>query len=135
MCCIAGCGDAMHKPERENNISEVPLATHKDNRKIPLNPTLEYKPYTRKPTDIVISRQAYFNRLYGFWLGQCIANWTGLVTEMDKIGGAGPHGKFYTRESWGQPDQPTDSIFTERAVIFTVMALIGFQKWRSVVFS
>jgi hypothetical protein len=42
-----------------------------------------------------------------FWLGQCIANWTGLVTEMDKIGGAGPHGQFYTRDDWGQPDQPS----------------------------
>jgi len=30
---------------------------------------------------------------------------------MDKIGGEGPHGTFYTRESWGQPDQP--SIWSE----------------------
>ena len=55
----------------------------------------------------MISREAYFNKLHGFWLGQCIANWTGLVTEMDKIGGEGPHGEFYTREDWGQPDQPS----------------------------
>ena len=107
MCCTAGCDDARPKPEIKNSIPEFPPASHKDNRKIPLNPTLEYKPYTSQPTDTVISRQAYFNRLYGFWLGQCIANWTGLVTEMDKIGGAGSHGKFYTRESWGQPDQPS----------------------------
>ena len=53
-----------------------------------------------------ISRADYHNKLYGFWLGQCIANWTGLVTEMDKIGGDGPHGEFYTRNDWGQPDQP-----------------------------
>jgi hypothetical protein len=38
--------------------------------------------------------------------GQCIGNWTGLVTEMDKIGGEGPHGEFYTRKDWGGPDQP-----------------------------
>jgi hypothetical protein len=55
---------------------------------------------------LVISRDAYEDKLYGFWLGQCIANWTGLVTEMDKIGGEGPHGEFYTRENWGGPDQP-----------------------------
>jgi len=55
----------------------------------------------------VISRGDYLNKLQGFWLGQCIGNWTGLVTEMDKIGGEGPHGDFYTRESWGQPDQPS----------------------------
>lgn len=55
----------------------------------------------------MISRADYADRLHGFWLGQCIANWTGLVTEMDKIGGEGPHGKFYTREDWGKPDQPS----------------------------
>lgn len=54
-----------------------------------------------------VSRAAYADRLYGFWLGQCIANWTGLVTEMDKIGGDGVHGEFYTRDSWGKPDQPS----------------------------
>ena len=42
----------------------------------------------------------------GFWLGQSIGNWTGLVTEMDKIGGDGEQGRFYTREDWGRPDQP-----------------------------
>lgn len=57
----------------------------------------------------VISRADYARRLEGFWLAQCIANWTGLVTEMDKIGGEGKDGRaagFYTREAWGQPDQP-----------------------------
>jgi len=57
-------------------------------------------------TVIAISRDSYRDKLYGFWLGQCIANWTGLVTEMDKIGGEGLHGEFYTRENWGKPDQP-----------------------------
>ncbi|GJQ61419.1 MAG: hypothetical protein SCALA702_04720 [Melioribacteraceae bacterium] len=58
---------------------------------------------------ITISRAQYSNQLYGFWLGQCIANWTGLVTEMDKIGNAGDikTGPFYTRENWGKPDQPS----------------------------
>ena len=60
-------------------------------------------------THINISRDDYHNQLYGFWLGQCIANWTGLVTEMDKIGNIGEikTGDFYTREDWGQPDQPS----------------------------
>lgn len=77
------------------------------------NPDLEYKAYDPKPTDIVISRDEYANQLYGFWLAQNIANWTGLVTEMDKIGNTGEikTGDFYTREDWGQPDQP--SIFSE----------------------
>jgi hypothetical protein len=56
-----------------------------------------------------ISRAAYHDKLEGFWLGQCIANWTGLVTEMDKIGNIGEMktGDFYTREDWGKPDQPS----------------------------
>ena len=58
---------------------------------------------------ITISKNKYQNQLYGFWLGQCIANWTGLVTEMDKIGNIGDikTGDFYTRDDWGKPDQPS----------------------------
>ncbi|MFC3878643.1 ADP-ribosylglycohydrolase family protein [Algoriphagus namhaensis] len=73
------------------------------------DPNLEYLPYTPAPTDLVLSREKYANQLYGFWLGQCIANWTGLITEMDKIGGEGVDGKgagFYTRANWGGKDQP-----------------------------
>ena len=53
---------------------------------------------------ISISRDQYYDQLYGFWLGQCIANWTGLVTEMDKIGNIGEirTGPFYTRHDWGK---------------------------------
>lgn len=62
-----------------------------------------------KEEQLIVSRDAYKNQLYGFWLGQCIANWTGLVTEMDKIGNIGEirTGDFYTRADWGQPDQPS----------------------------
>lgn len=57
--------------------------------------------------ELVLSRTVYKDQLYGFWLGQNIANWTGLVTEMDKIGniGAIKTGDFYTRNDWGRPDQ------------------------------
>ena len=50
---------------------------------------------------LTVSRADYLEKLHGFWLGQCIANWTGIITEMDKIGGRGERGKFYTREDWG----------------------------------
>ncbi len=58
---------------------------------------------------MIIDRGQYADQLYGFWLGQCIANWTGLVTEMDKIGNIGEPktGDFYTRKDWGKPDQPS----------------------------
>lgn len=68
---------------------------------------LTYQNYTPNDSDIIISRDEYTNKLYGFWLGQCIANWTGLVTEMDKIGNIGEFktGDFYTMDDWGKPDQ------------------------------
>lgn len=73
------------------------------------NLEFNYKDYLKKDADLIISRAEYHNRLYGFWLGQCIANWTGLVTEMDKIGNIGDikTGDFYTRDDWGKPDQPS----------------------------
>ena len=65
--------------------------------------------FARDSTKIIISKENYHNKLQGFWLGQCIANWTGLITEMDKIGNIGDikTGDFYTREDWGQLDQPS----------------------------
>lgn len=74
-----------------------------------VDPNLSYQPYDANKSDLIISRTQYKNKLEGFWLAQCIANWTGLVTEMDKIGniGAIKTGDFYTREDWGKPDQPS----------------------------
>lgn len=62
-----------------------------------------------KHTIKLISRNEYLNKLQGFWLGQCIANWTGLITEMDKIGNVGEikTGNFYTRNDWGKLDKPS----------------------------
>jgi inosine-uridine nucleoside N-ribohydrolase len=81
---------------------------------IPINPSLLRVPYAAKHDDLVISRSDYREKLYGFWLGQSIANWTGLVTELDKIGGEGRHGEFYTRDSWGQRD--SGAIWSEEDV-------------------
>lgn len=63
----------------------------------------------KAPASIEINRAEYAEKLQGFWLAECIANWTGLVTEMDKIGNIGEikTGEFYTCEDWGQPDQPS----------------------------
>lgn len=54
-----------------------------------------------------LNKKLYADKVHGFWLGLSIANWTGLVTEMDKIGGEGPAGKFYTRQDWKTKDQPS----------------------------
>lgn len=58
-------------------------------------------------TEHTLNKQLYAEKVHGFWLGLSIANWTGLVTEMDKIGGEGPAGKFYTRKDWQTKDQPS----------------------------
>ncbi len=70
---------------------------------------VEEKSVGQEKSGRVIDRSKYRDQLYGFWLGQCIANWTGLVTEMDKIGNIGDiqTGPFYTRDDWGKPDQPS----------------------------
>ena len=79
-------------------------------KKITLSLVLLFLSQCSKPIDnqIKIDRISYLNQLEGFWLGQCIANWTGLITEMDKIGIPvdGKGGGFYTREDWGKKDQP-----------------------------
>jgi pimeloyl-ACP methyl ester carboxylesterase len=66
-------------------------------------------PAATETSSLLINRSEYADQLHGFWLGQCIANWTGLVTEMDKVGDTGEHKTlpFYTREDWGQPDLPS----------------------------
>lgn len=91
--------------QQENRSDEVASAETTEL----MNPDFEYEEYEPQPTDIIISRSEYADQLYGFWLAQNIANWTGLVTEMDKIGNTGEikTGDFYTREDWGQPDQPS----------------------------
>ena len=68
------------------------LSPNEKIKKIIKDPNLNYNNYTPDSSDLIISRSNYANRLYGFWLGQCIANWTGLVTEMDKIGDIGDIG-------------------------------------------
>lgn len=85
---------------------------------------------------IVISRENYKSKLYGFWLGQNIANWTGLITEMDKIGNIGEvkTGDFYTRFDWGKPDMPSiwgEGIPSELSPIITFVFRDTNQIWGS----
>jgi hypothetical protein len=84
-----------------------------------VDPHLEYTAYDPSPSDRVISRTAYRDKLHGFWLAQCIANWTGLVTEMDKVGNVGEirTGPFYTREAWGTPDL-IDFVFEDPGAVW-----------------
>ena len=52
---------------------------------------------------IGLTRQAYADRLRAMWLTECIANWTGLVTENTRI-----LPPFLTDEDWGtQQGNPT----------------------------
>ena len=55
---------------------------------------------------LVVSKAEYAKRLEGFWLGQNIANWTGLITEMDTVG-TPETVPFYTDADWGSIDRPS----------------------------
>ena len=77
---------------------------------VPVSEKIDYKEYSPNESDVMISRSSYYDKLYGFWLGQCIANWTGLSTENDKIGNIGDSksGDFYTRKDWGGVSSRTE---------------------------
>jgi len=102
---LSACDQSPNQAQTQPDKPDSMLSDKSASPAGPVNPLMEYFPYSSASGDLVISREEYRNKLYGFWLGQCIANWTGLVTEMDKIGGEGAHGKFYTRNDWGGPDQ------------------------------
>ena len=89
-------------------LSIYSCQTRVDNSTQLKDPNFIYKKYYPSGDEIVLSRSEYANKLRGFWLAQCIANWTGLVTEMDKIGNIGEikTGAFYTRDDWGKEDLP-----------------------------
>ena len=46
-----------------------------------------------KEQNLIINRTEYKDRLEGFWLGSCIANWTGLPTENH----ASDHGQYHVK--------------------------------------
>ncbi len=51
---------------------------------------------TVRAGDMTIDRSEYKERLRGFWLGSCIANWTGLTTENERT-----KPPFFTDKDWG----------------------------------
>ncbi len=67
----------------------------------------------RDPKEWVISRASYKDKLMGFWLGGCIANWTGLPTEnrrtefpffTDSDFGEGKYDYVLDQNPWGADD-------------------------------
>ena len=90
---LGGCGEQIAR--KENNTQGLLEAN-------PLQDSeLTYIGYKPKPDDRIVSRIHYLDQLEGFWLGLCIANWTGLITEFDKVSAP-----FYTSKDWGTSDQP-----------------------------
>lgn len=48
-------------------------------------------------SELVIDKAEYTQSLRSFWLAQCMANWTGLITENQK-----KEPPFHTDEAWGK---------------------------------
>ena len=61
-----------------------------------------------------LSRQNYLDRLRGMWIGECLANWTGITTE-----GQRQEPPFYTDEDW-QTDQGI-SYFSDPTIDFRIL--------------
>ena len=87
---LSACGQSSNEIQSPSGNTGAVASGKVVGHTTPSNPFMEYLPYSPDTSELLISREDYSNKLYGFWLGQCIANWTGLVTEMDKIGGEGP---------------------------------------------
>ena len=87
---------------------------------------LDYSGYSPAETDIIISREKYLDQLQGFWLGQSIGNWTGLITEMDKI-----EPPFYTDKNWGKRDQKNiwGSFISPKDTIITYYFVEDEEPW------
>ena len=75
---------------------------------------------TKQDEYFIISKKEYKDKLEGFWLGQSIANWTGIITEMDKIGTPidGKGEGFYVYDDWGKKDEP--SIWSNNSMFNTI---------------
>jgi len=76
------------------------------------------------PKELRISRSEYRERLAGFWLGETIANWTGLVTENKRA-----TAPFFTDDDWGgfatwKHGDPTDGAPRIELVLIT-----GDRPW------
>jgi hypothetical protein len=80
--------DYAGQPNQQWSIT--PAAVVRDSRQ-------NYPAYSPKPTDLVVSRTEYLDQLQGLWIGESIANWTGLRTELVKTGPA-----FFTDSDWGK---------------------------------
>jgi len=87
-------------------VVSLPACTESINTELVSDSTTEKESaHTEAAKYITVSRTGYQEKLHGFWLGQSIANWTGLVTEMDKVGTPETM-PFYTDEDWGSKDLP-----------------------------
>ncbi|MBN2801735.1 MAG: ADP-ribosylglycohydrolase family protein [Deltaproteobacteria bacterium] len=80
---------------------------------------------------MVISRKQYQNQLEGFWLGESIANHTGLITELDKDGTTTEKSDFYTDANWGLPDPVVGSWVTGKPPIVDFVLNRTNNIWRS----
>ncbi|PCJ90958.1 MAG: heme biosynthesis protein HemY [Flavobacteriaceae bacterium] len=75
------------------------------------------KSSAKKQASIKIDRDSYKDRLKGFWLGGCIANWTGLTTELSRN-----NPPFYTDKDW-------DTYNEERKV--TIEFILNQDPWKA----
>lgn len=91
-----------------------------------MDPDLQYPALPERSEGFrLLSRRQFQTAMQGFWLGQSLANWTGLITEMDK--NTPP---FYTDADWGKPDQKSVwGEFVPHATRIDFYFVTGEEPW------
>ena len=80
-----------------------------------------------KPGQVRLSRNEYSQNLQGFWLGLSIANWTGLMTESDRV-----DYPFYTDADWTENGVPlVTDLYGQDSDILSYVFVHEGEAWGS----
>jgi|TARA_B110000495_G_C23009545_1_gene596949 hypothetical protein len=80
-----------------------------------------------KPAQVQLSRNEYSQNLQGFWLGLSIANWTGLLTESDRL-----DYPFYTDADWTENGVPlVKDLYGQDSDILSYVFVHEEEAWGS----
>ena len=80
-----------------------------------------------KPGQVRLSRNEYSQNLQGFWLGLSIANWTGLMTESDRV-----DYPFYTDADWTENGVPlVTDLYGQDSDILSYVFVNEGEAWGS----
>lgn len=90
-------------------------------------PNILFSQVNLQTNNTIVSRLDYINKFHGFWLGQSIANWTGLITEGDRT-----DAPFYTDNDWSGHLTPiVTGAYSNNATALSYVFVNGNRAWGS----